>query len=134
MKKLLCLAAACLLMAAMTVTAWADPSVQSMIDGLPTVEDFKAMDSHAQLEAYNRTQAAYDAYMALGEGERAEITGAEEVFGSLFGHFNSMVMPLEAPEQEAPVPEKDRRETLLSGAATLGLVILVLRMLNRKKQ
>ena len=134
MKRIFCVLAVCMLMAAMTVHVWADTSVQSMISGLPTVEEFRNMDSEARLEAYNRTQAAYDAYMALSEEARAEISGAEEVFEALFGHFNSLVMPIEAAEQEAPAAEKDRTATVLSGAATLAVVIVILRFLNRKKK
>ena len=54
------------------------------------------MDS--QREIYNKTQAAYDAYMALSEEEKAEIHGAEETFEALFGHFNTLVAPAEAAE------------------------------------
>lgn len=138
MKKMICLLAACLLIAAMSVNVFADNTVQSMIDGLPTVEEFQTMDSDAQLEAYNKTQAAYDAYMALSEAEQAEISGGEAVFETLFAHFNALIMPLDAAaEQEipaAPAGENDRTETLLAGVATLAVVIVVLRILNKKKQ
>lgn len=135
MKKMICLLAACLLAAAMSLNVFADNRVQSMIDELPTVEAFQTMDADARLDAYNRTQAAYDAYMALSGAERAEISGAEEIFEDLFGYFNSQIMPIEEEmEQARPEVEKDRRETLLSGAAVLAVVIVILRILNRKKQ
>ena len=101
MRKLICLMAVCLLMAAMTLGVFAQETVQSMIDGLPMVEEFQTMDSDAQLEVYHKTQAAYDAYMALSEAERGEISGAEEIFGALFDHFNSLVMPIDTPEAPA---------------------------------
>mgnify|MGYP003313001514 CR=1 FL=1 len=47
-----------------------------------------------QLDAYNRTQAAYDAYMSLSEREQQELEGAEETFEALFTHFNGQIMPL----------------------------------------
>lgn len=132
MRKLICLMAVCLLMAAMTLGVFAQETVQSMIDGLPMVEEFQTMDSDAQLEVYHKTQAAYDAYMALSEAERGEISGAEEIFGALFDHFNSLVMPIDTPE--APAAGKDRTETLLSGMLALIVVIGILRILNRKKK
>lgn len=136
MRKLICLLVACLLIAAMSLHVFAENTVQSMIDGLPTVEEFQVMDSDAQLEAYNRTQAAYDAYMALSEAERVEISGGEEIFETLFNHFNSLIMPIETmAEQEvpaAPAVEKDRTGTILSGVMILGVVILILRILNKK--
>ena len=69
-------------------------SVRRQVEELPTVEEFQAMDEEARLEAYNRTQAAYDAYMALSEAQRQQIEGAEEIFASLFDYFNAQVMPL----------------------------------------
>ena len=119
------------------VTALAAETVDSvglMIEGLPTVAEFQAMDPQMQQDAYIRTQQAYDAYLTLSETERSEIAGAEEVFGSLFSHFNSQVMPIDgAVQQEEPVAEKNRTETLWAGAVTLAVVILILRILNRKR-
>ena len=56
MRKLICLMAVCLLMAAMPLGVFAREDVQSMVDGLPAVEEFRAMDADAQLEAYHKTQ------------------------------------------------------------------------------
>lgn len=67
--------------------------VQALIDALPTVEEVKAMDMDGQRAAYDQTQEAYDAYMALTEEQRALITGAE-VFEVLFAFFNGQIMPL----------------------------------------
>lgn len=67
--------------------------VQALIDALPTVEEVKAMDMDGQRAAYDQTQEAYDAYMALTEEQRALITGAE-VFEALFAFFNGQIMPL----------------------------------------
>lgn len=124
MKKLICLLAVCLLMAAMTVNVWADVSVQSMIDELPTVEEFQTMDSDSQLEVYNKTQAAYDAYMALTEAERAEIPGAEETFETLFAHFNTLVMPVEEVAEEADSPKEQPPMILIAAAAFVAGFVL----------
>lgn len=136
MRKIVCLLAVCLLMAAMAVTVWADPSVQSMIDGLPTVEEFQTMDSDAQLEAYNKTQAAYDAYMALSEAERAEISGGEAVFETLFSHFNSLVMPVEAESVAvAAEPAEDpMSEQLIVVLVTLAALAVGYSILGKRKR
>ena len=136
MRKLICLLSAVLLIAALAVNAFADSTVQSMIKGLPTVEEFQIMDSDAQLEAYNQTQMAYDAYMALSEAERSEIPGAEQVFEALFGHFNSMIMTVDtAMEAEVPAAPaaEDNGDLLIAGLA-LVVSVVVLWCLNKKKQ
>ena len=129
MRKLVCLLAVGLLMAAMTVSVWADASLQSMIDGLPTVEEFQTMDSDAQLEAYNKTQAAYDAYMALSEAERSEIPGAEETFEALFGHFNSLLMPVETEPEGNTIGEE-----LLVIAVTVAVLVAGYVILGKRKR
>ena len=73
--------------------------VQSMVDELPAVDVLQQMDMEAQRQVYDKTQAAYDAYMALAEDEKAEVEGAEETFEALFGYFNTLVAPAEAAEQ-----------------------------------
>ena len=78
--------------------------VQALIDALPTVEEVKAMDMDGQRAAYDQTQEAYDAYMALTEKQRALITGAE-VFEALFAFFNGQIMPLATDENGIEVEE-----------------------------
>lgn len=98
MKKLAGIVLAVLLLLAAPVKVLAAESteeVRAMIQALPTVEEFKAMDAEAQLAAYNRTQAAYDAYEALSDEEQAQLREAEAVFESLFSHFNTLVTPAE---------------------------------------
>jgi hypothetical protein len=133
MRKLICLLAACLLMAAMCMNVLAEETVQSMIEELPTVEQFQAMDADAQLEAYNKTQAAYDAYMALSQEDRAEFAGAEETFETLFAHFNSLVMPVEEVQEEEIKSPQERIGTIAMTVAAFvvgfGLVNV---MKNRK--
>ena len=136
MRKLICLLSVVVLIAALAVNAFADSTVQSMIEGLPAVEEFQITDSDAQLEAYNQTQMAYDAYMALSEAERSEIPGAEQVFEALFGHFNSMIMTVDtAMEAEVPAAPaaEDNGDLLIAGLALL-VSVVVLWCLNKKKQ
>ena len=93
MKKILVL----LVLPVLVLSAMA-ADVQSMVDELPAVDILQEMDMDSQREIYNKTQAAYDAYMALSDGEKAEIHGAEETFEALFGYFNTLVAPAEAAE------------------------------------
>ena len=109
MKKMICLLAVCLLLAVMSVGVSANADVSAMMQQLPTVEAFQTMDAEAQLEAYNQVQAAYDAYMTLSEEEKAAMEGAEETFETLFAHFNSLVMPVEAVQVE--VQEEETKST-----------------------
>lgn len=69
-------------------------AVRKQLEKLPTVEQFEAMDEGERLDAYNRTQAAYDAYMALSEEQQKELDDAEKIFETLFTYFNSQIMPL----------------------------------------
>ena len=101
MKKLICFLTICLLLAALPVNVFANTDVAAMLEELPSVEQFQAMDADAQLEAYNRTQAAYDAYMALSEEEKAKVENAEETFEALFGYFNTLVAPAGEPAAAA---------------------------------
>lgn len=80
--------------------AFAEETLGQQIAALPSVEEFKAMSQEEQVDVYNRTQYAYEAYMALPTAEeKAALEGAEEKFDALFSHFNTMIMPLE-PEEE----------------------------------
>ncbi len=94
------LIAVCLLLAVIPFRVLGEESIRSMIEGLPTVEAFQSMTREEQVDAYNRTQYAYEAYMALPTAEeKAALEGAEEKFDALFSLFNTMIMPLE-PEEE----------------------------------
>ena len=117
-----------LLLLSLTATAFAGETVQSMLDSLPTAEEFAAMDGAAQNEAYTRTQQAYDAYIALPEEDRAEIPGAEEKFESLFAYFNQQIMPLE----EAQEPETDAASDLI--ATILAALVILPLFVKRRKQ
>ena len=97
MKKIIALL---LLLPVLVLSAMA-ADVQSMISELPAVDVLQEMDMDSQREVYEKTQAAYDAYMALPEEEKAELTGAEETFESLFGYFNTLVTPAEEAQEES---------------------------------
>ena len=73
-----------------------DPAVtdvQALIDALPTAEELERMSQDEQAAIYEQVQAAYDAYNALSDEQKAQITGAE-VFDELFAVFNSMTNTL----------------------------------------
>ena len=131
MKKWICLLTVLLLLAALPVAVSADTDVAAMLEELPTVEQFQAMDADAQLEAYNRTQAAYDAYMALSNEEKAGITNAEETFEALFEHFNTLVAP--ADEPAASTEEPDLTSDLLSLAIATACGILLAKKIVTKR-
>lgn len=65
-------------------------SVQELIDALTTAEELKAMSLEEQQAVYEQVQAAYDAYNALTDEQKEQITGAE-VINDLFDVFNGMV-------------------------------------------
>lgn len=64
-------------------------TVQAMIVALPTAEELKAMDGEGQQAVYTDLQTAYDAYEALFDDEKQEVTGAE-IMDALFDVFNGM--------------------------------------------
>lgn len=69
-------------------------AVQAMIDALPTADELAAMSPEDRQTVYEQVQAAYDAYNALTDEQKEQITGAE-VFNDLFAAFNGMAMPLD---------------------------------------
>lgn len=68
--------------------------VQKLIDELPTADELAAMSLEEQQAVYTKLQTAYEAYNALTDEQKAEVTG-EEIFDSLFDVFNGMVNTLE---------------------------------------
>lgn len=62
--------------------------VQNQIDALPSVEELQAMSQDEQKQIYTKLQAANDAYNALSDDEKANITGSEAL-SNLFSFFNS---------------------------------------------
>ena len=133
MKKMICLLAVCLLLAVMSVGVSANADVSAMMQQLPTVEAFQAMDAEAQLEAYNQVQAAYDAYMALSEEEKAAMEGAEETFETLFAHFNSLVMPVEAVEVEETKSTEERIGTIAVTVVAFAAGFAAMNLMKKRK-
>ena len=87
------------------------------------------MDMDAQREIYDKTQAAYDAYMALSEEEKADMKGAEETFEALFAHFNSLVAPLEEDLEEGGTGS----EILSTAIACLIGLFLAQKIITKRK-
>ena len=133
MKKMICLLAVCLLLAVMSVGVSANADVSAMMQQLPTVEAFQTMDADAQLEAYNQVQAAYDAYMALSEEEKAAMEGAEETFETLFAHFNSLVMPVEAVEVEETKSTEERIGTIAVTVVAFAAGFAAMNLMKKRK-
>jgi len=123
MKKILALL---LLLLVLPMQAMAS-DVQSMVDALPAVEDLREMDMEQQREIYDQTQAAYDAYMALSDAEKMELKDAEDVFETLFGHFNTLVAPAEEAEESAA-------SNIISTAIAALIGLLLARKLITKKR
>lgn len=69
-------------------------NVQNLIDTLPTAEELKAMPSEEQQAVYTQLCEVYEAYEALSDEQKAQVTGAE-IFDALFAVFNGMTEPLE---------------------------------------
>ena len=70
-------------------------NIRDLVAQLPTVEEFAAMTPENQLTAYHATQAAYDAYLALSQEQREQLTEELSVMESLFSYFNAQIMPVE---------------------------------------
>ena len=86
------------------------------------MEEFKAMSPEEQVDAYNRTQYAYAAYMDLPTAEEKEaLEGAEEKFDALFSHFNTMIMPIETGEETGKV---SHNQFIWVVSAGMGLCLL----------
>ena len=123
MKKILVL----LLLPVLVLSAMA-ADVQSMVDELPAVRVLQEMDMEAQRAVYDKTQAAYDAYMALSGEEKTAVAGAEETFEALFGYFNTLVAPAEE------VQEPDTGSEMLSTVIAVAIGIFLARKLVTKKK
>lgn len=68
-------------------------NVQKLIDALPTAEALADMSQDEQGKVYNTLQTAYDAYEALSDAEKLEVSGAD-IFEDLFAVFNGMTNTL----------------------------------------
>ena len=119
-----------LLCALPVAAAAADEDVVQMIGELPDAAALNSMSQEQQLEVYNQTQAAYDAYLALSQQEQAAVEGAEAKFEALFAHFNSQVMALDA--EETPAQEAEEEKQGLPWHYTALILALVTTVLQNK--
>ena len=104
MRKITGILLALLLILAQPAAAFAEETLEQQIEALPSVDEFQAMSREEQVDVYNRTQYIYEAYMALPTAEEKDaIEGAEEKFDALFSHFNSLIMPVENPEETGKI-------------------------------
>ena len=132
MKKLISVFLALVLVVSLSPACFAAETLAEQIGALPSVEEFQTLDADAQLDAYNRTQAAYDAYMALSEEEKAAIPGAEDTFEALFGYFNTLVQP--AAEAEPQEEEAGFGSNLLATVLAVAIALAVLPLFVKKKR
>ena len=102
MRKITAILLAVLLLA--RIPAFAEETLEQQIAALPDVAEFQAMSREEQADAYNRTQYAYDAYMALPTAEEKDaLEGAEEKFDARGSCGNTMTMPVENEEATGKV-------------------------------
>ena len=69
-------------------------NVRKLVEKLPSVEKFAAMEDDEKLVAYTATQNAYDAYKALSEEQQKVLTKELAAMEELFHYFNAQIMPL----------------------------------------
>ena len=84
--------------------------VQALIDALPTAEELESMTQDEQAEVYEQVQATYDAYNALTDEQKEQITGAE-TFDALFGMFNGMTNVLATTNNVSYLDENGNQQT-----------------------
>ena len=85
-------------------------AVQAQIDALPSLEDIQAMSPEDQQKAHEKVQGAYDAYNALTDEQKAQITGAE-IFESLFAFFNGLTNTIETLNNVKYLDENGEEQT-----------------------
>lgn len=93
--------------------------IRQQILSLPAAEELAALPFEAQQDVYYKTQEAYDNYQTLTTKEQEAIPEAEGIFSSLFGYFNSLVMPLMETEEAVTIPEETTVETTLPDVVLL---------------
>ena len=87
--------------------------IRQQILSLPTVEELTALPFEQQQDVYYKTQEAYDNFQTLTTKEQETIPEAEAIFSSLFGYFNSLVMPLIETGEAVTIPEETTAATTL---------------------
>jgi len=80
----------------------ADPeaaAVKELLNGLPSLEELKALEKKELDEAYEQIQKAFDAYENLEAEQKAMLPGAEEELKELLEYFTTLIMPLATDQQ-----------------------------------
>ena len=127
MRKLAGILLCILLLLSQIPTVFGAETLEQQIAALPSVEEFKAMSQEEQVDAYNRTQYAYEAYMALPTAEEKQaLAGAEEKFDALFSYFNTLIMPIENGEASGKV-SNNQFAWIIPAAFTAAILIPQLR-------
>lgn len=98
-------------------------AVREQINSLPSVEEFKQLSPAEQTERYNRTQRAYEAYMALTEAQQQQLPEAESVFEALFSWFNQQVQPLTMETEPETVPSATLPGVVILSEEDQGLLL-----------
>ena len=130
MKKIAAILLAVFLLLPQIPPAFGAETLEEQIAALPSVAEFKAMSREQQADAYNRTQYAYEAYMALPTAEEKEaLEGAEEKFDALFSYFNAQIMPIESTEETGKVGYNQFAWVILVVVA----VMLLMPVLGKKR-
>ena len=93
--------------------------IRQQILSLPALEELTAMSMEDQQEIYYSTQEAYDRFQTLTTKEQEKIPEAGEIFSSLFGYFNALVMPLTETEEAVTIPPETTVETTLPDVVIL---------------
>lgn len=93
--------------------------IRKQILSLPKLEELTALSFEEQQDIYYKTQEVYDNFQTLTTKEQETIPEAEEIFSSLFGYFNSLVMPLTETEAAETIPEETTVETTLPDVVIL---------------
>jgi len=123
MKKIAGILLAVLLLLSQASAVFGTETLAQQIAALPSVEEFQAMSQEEQVDAYNRTQYAYEAYMALPTAEEKQaLEGAEEKFDALFSYFNTLIMPIENGEESGKISHNQFAWLVLLALAAVLLV------------
>lgn len=126
MKKIAAILLAVFLLLTQIPAAFGAETLEQQIAALPSVAEFKAMSREQQADAYNRTQYAYEAYMALPTAEEKEaLEGAEEKFDALFSYFNAQIMPIETGAERGKVSNNQVAWLILAAVAAVLLAPLL---------
>lgn len=91
-------------------------NVRDMINDLPSVETFDAMNSEEQMRAYENAQTAYDAYEGLSEVQRTLLVEESTRLQTFLEHINSKAsLPKWISDESLELPEITVKEGYENG-------------------